>query len=1060
MTTPTFTSPPAVTPTRGSATFAADASAWVTWQSGFEPELSVAVPWFAARVVEVAQSVTDATAQVALATTQVGLATDQVALAAAQVTLATAQANLAAASATAASVTANATVWVSGSDYAQFANVVSPIDAGTYRSKVAITNSVVDPSSDLTRFALISNSGGSSFAALTTSAVTALTPAATVDINLADTEYFKLAVNQATALTTSNVKTLDTFNLSIAGLNAAVPYDLPATTYDQSKQLNVPQSKTVQMSPDGLNLFALSRNNDRVYSFTLSTAYDTSTVTADTSFSTNAQEGGNTSSGLFVRADGLKMYVLGDYQDRVYSYTLSTSWDLSSASYDNKNFLVRNEDTLPTSLQFKPDGLKMYVLGKTTDSVFQYSLTTAWDVTTASYDSVSFSFNPQEAVPFGFVFDNTGTRLFMCGGSEKVFEYSLTTAYDVSTISYSNIFFSTASQLSNPESVHFSSNGAKMYISNLDTTVYQYSTEGVAGAAITYPSSFDFVGATPASPVTGETLVLEAETTDGGTTFNVKVGSNPANVVGNMDLEANDFFSLDLTDHTGFSVTNTADDLSTFNLEVTGAVKSFTTLDFSAPTEIGKFNVSAEATNPQNIKFTDDGLTYFVGDDSTDTVYKYTLTKAFDITTSVYSGVSLNLSNELSSLRSLYFADSGTKLYAGGNSNNVYQYDMTTAYDLTTATFNQVASMASSTNIYCMSFKPDGLVFYVGQNQATLQTYTLTTAFDLTTASYQAAHNFSAQVSNISDFWLSLNGTKLLLLAYQTSGRKVFSYDLTNAYDMTTAIYNSGIYTPDSSNSFGLEISLDETTLYLAQSSPVDQILAISLSVDTFVTTSFPASFNFNSGVEPSTLIAGERLILEAQTTDGGANWYLTDLTTPAVDIKVGMVPLLTQKVTTSGSSIAAIDFTLTGDYNNYMVIWDNCLPVTDQATLDLRMSNNKGISYCNNYKQVYPYQTLSTAGVILGTITLTGSVGNANNAGEFCAGSINLHVKNTVGVINRGTVHGTSMQISGSGVFQRNVIGGVSNEEPGFDANAIRINFNNGNVASGTFTLYGMNGA
>jgi hypothetical protein len=54
MTTPTFTSPPAVTPVRGSATFPADASAWVTFQNAFEPELSVAMPWVAARVADVA----------------------------------------------------------------------------------------------------------------------------------------------------------------------------------------------------------------------------------------------------------------------------------------------------------------------------------------------------------------------------------------------------------------------------------------------------------------------------------------------------------------------------------------------------------------------------------------------------------------------------------------------------------------------------------------------------------------------------------------------------------------------------------------------------------------------------------------------------------------------------------------------------------------------------------------------------------------------------------------------------------------------------------------------
>jgi hypothetical protein len=54
MTTPTFTTPPAVIPARGSSTFSTDASAWVTFQNAFEGELSTAMPWVAARVADVA----------------------------------------------------------------------------------------------------------------------------------------------------------------------------------------------------------------------------------------------------------------------------------------------------------------------------------------------------------------------------------------------------------------------------------------------------------------------------------------------------------------------------------------------------------------------------------------------------------------------------------------------------------------------------------------------------------------------------------------------------------------------------------------------------------------------------------------------------------------------------------------------------------------------------------------------------------------------------------------------------------------------------------------------
>jgi hypothetical protein len=157
MTTPTFTTPPVIVPTRGSPTYSVDASAWVTFQNAFEGELSTAMPWVAARVVEVAQSVTDATTQVGLATDQVGLATDQVGLATDQVGLATTQAGNAAVSATAAAATAGAVAWVSAASYtAIISNVVSPVDFGTYRAKTTHTGETTDPSADATNWEIIS----------------------------------------------------------------------------------------------------------------------------------------------------------------------------------------------------------------------------------------------------------------------------------------------------------------------------------------------------------------------------------------------------------------------------------------------------------------------------------------------------------------------------------------------------------------------------------------------------------------------------------------------------------------------------------------------------------------------------------------------------------------------------------------------------------------------------------------------------------------------------------------------------------------------------------------
>ena len=78
------------------------------------------------------------------------------------------------------------------------------------------------------------------------------------------------------------------------------------------------------------------------------------------------------------------MYVTGTTNDAVNEYDLSTAWDISTASY-SQNFSVVSQDTLSNDVFFKPDGTAMYIVGGVSDNIFEYSLSTAWDVSTASY---------------------------------------------------------------------------------------------------------------------------------------------------------------------------------------------------------------------------------------------------------------------------------------------------------------------------------------------------------------------------------------------------------------------------------------------------------------------------------------------------------------------------------------------------------------------------------------------------------------------------------------------------------------------------------------------------
>jgi hypothetical protein len=175
--------------------------------------------------------------------------------------------------------------------------------------------------------------------------------------------------------------------------------------------------------------------------------------------------------------DGTKMYLLGDGGNSIYQYSLSTGFDLSTASYDSVSFSVSSQETSPQSLTFNTSGTKMYVIGLSNDTVYQYSLSTAFDLSTASYSSVSFDAGTQATSPRSLRFNDTGSKLFILDNSnDTIHEYDLSSVFDVSTSSYNSVSFAVGSQDSNPQSISFNNSGQKMYLlGEANDTVYQYS---------------------------------------------------------------------------------------------------------------------------------------------------------------------------------------------------------------------------------------------------------------------------------------------------------------------------------------------------------------------------------------------------------------------------------------------------------------------------------------------------------------------------------------------------------------------------------------------------------
>lgn len=312
--------------------------------------------------------------------------------------------------------------------------------------------------------------------------------------------------------------------LKLTGANVTAGYDIANASYDSksfsfSSQDGTPQD--VFFHTDGTSLYMVGSDNDTIYQYSLSTAWDISTASyASKSFSVSSQE--TTPQSIFIKSDGSKLFLLGYASDAVYQYSLSTAWDISTASYDNVSFSVATQATVGVGMTFKPDGTKMYISDTTADAIFQYTLSTAYDLSTASYDSVSFSVSGQDTNPRDIVFNDDGTKLYLTGtANDTVYQYTLSTAYDLSTASYDNVSFSVSGQSTAPASIQFKSDGTKMYVAGYNTdAIYQYSTGSSALATITYPASVIWSGGTtPTAPANGETDVYSFYTDDGGTTY-------------------------------------------------------------------------------------------------------------------------------------------------------------------------------------------------------------------------------------------------------------------------------------------------------------------------------------------------------------------------------------------------------------------------------------------------------------------------------------------------------------------------------------------------------------
>ncbi|MDP1689268.1 MAG: fibronectin type III domain-containing protein [bacterium] len=171
-------------------------------------------------------------------------------------------------------------------------------------------------------------------------------------------------------------------------------------------------------SADGANMY-IPRDLGVVDQYSLSTPWDVTTAVSIGNFNFVTSFGDDTARipSIAFKSDGTKMYALWSNQNKIYQFSLSEAWNVSTAVYDNvyKSIYAQTgaSSKSPWALTLSKDGSKLYIGTLTYSSIYQYKLTENWNLATLVYDNVYLTF---DGAVVGITFNSDGTKMYLAGG--------------------------------------------------------------------------------------------------------------------------------------------------------------------------------------------------------------------------------------------------------------------------------------------------------------------------------------------------------------------------------------------------------------------------------------------------------------------------------------------------------------------------------------------------------------------------------------------------------------------------------------------------------------------
>lgn len=240
----------------------------------------------------------------------------------------------------------------------------------------------------------------------------------------------------------------------------------------------------VAWGDSGNQLYVMGGNTENILRYPASTAFDIATTSTPAAGPFNVNSEQTNPQDVFWQDDGSSVFICGHQNNAVHRYPVGAGTNWLVETFDGLITSATGlEESNPKGLFIGDSGNKLYIVGIGDGTIYQYNLSSAWDISSASSPAdESFDVSGQPSSPHGLFWKDDGTKVYHINNDGIAYQYPVSTAWSLfglvdTTTTPAEATFDTSNESGDVRGMAWSDDGLKFYMMGGDDTVYQYPIE-------------------------------------------------------------------------------------------------------------------------------------------------------------------------------------------------------------------------------------------------------------------------------------------------------------------------------------------------------------------------------------------------------------------------------------------------------------------------------------------------------------------------------------------------------------------------------------------------------